>query len=77
MRANFTCCVRTSIQPNSLVLSHKHVAQMVLFRKWYCLYMSDKNCGLDPKKKSDSPKKTLCIFKNTVKILLTSEKMEV
>ena len=30
---------------------------MVLFRKWYCLYMSDKNCGRELKKKSERPKK--------------------
>ena len=36
---------------------------MVLFRKWYFLYMSDKNCGSEPKKKSGLPKNTLYMYR--------------
>ena len=62
MRANITCYTRTSIPSNSLVLSLKPIAQMVLFRKWYCLYMSDRNCGREPKKKSERPKKKHSVY---------------
>ena len=62
MRANITCYTRTSILSNSLVSSYKPVAQMVLFRKWYCLYMSDKNCGREPKKKTRKPKKNTLYY---------------
>ena len=55
------CYTRTSIPSNSRVLSHKCVAHTALFRKWYCLYMSDRNCGREPKKGYAQPEKTLCI----------------
>ena len=70
MRANITCYTRTSIPSNLLVLSHKPVAQMVLFRKWYCLYMSDKNCVRESKKKSVKPKKKHSVYPNVYKPII-------
>ena len=52
----------SAIFKNFSISEKNLLAQRLMFPDPVNFWKSDKNCGHDPKKKSGTPKKTLCIY---------------